>query len=65
MEREGLKKGEIFRGFFAGFFLYIIKFAGRIGEAAMGGAVDAQRPVLHVEEPKKSVHGRARAAKTN
>jgi hypothetical protein len=46
---------------FSLFFLYIIKFAGRISEAAM----DA---ILRVKEPKKqvcAVHERARAAKTN
>jgi hypothetical protein len=47
LEREGLKRERSFAGFF------ISKFAGRISEAAMGGAVGAQRLVLHVEEPKK------------
>ncbi len=42
-------------------------FAGRISEAPMVGMGGAQRPVLHVNEPKKTgeVHGRARAAKTH
>jgi hypothetical protein len=29
-----------------------MKLAGRLCEAAMGGAVGAQRSILHVEEPK-------------
>jgi hypothetical protein len=42
-------------GYFAGFFLYIINIAGRIREAAMGGAGGEQRPVLPVK--KTSPHG--------
>ncbi len=37
-----------------GFSLYHFIFAGRISEAAIGGAVDAQRPVLRVIEIKKT-----------
>ncbi len=36
------------------FSLYIINFAGRISEAAMGGAGCAQRPALRVKESKKT-----------
>ncbi len=41
------------RGFY---ILYIINFAGRMSEAAMGGAEAAQRPVLRVKKP---INGRA------
>jgi hypothetical protein len=47
--------------FFAGFYLYIINIAGRICEAAMGGAEVAQRPVLPVKDPKKTGARCARA----
>ncbi len=42
--------------FFAGFSLYIlvINIAGRISEAAIGGAEGAQSTVLRVSEPKKT-----------
>ncbi len=39
-----------FRRFFAGFSKYIINFAGKISEAAMGGAGGAEL----VNEPKKT-----------
>jgi hypothetical protein len=43
--------------------------AGRNSDAAMGGGGGAQRPVLRVDELKKTrvhaAHGRARAAKTH
>jgi hypothetical protein len=42
-------------GIFAGFSLYIVYFAGRDSEAAMGGARGAQRPVLRVNEVKNTV----------
>ncbi len=35
-----MRSGIYFSGFFRGVFLYIINFAGRISEAAMGGAGD-------------------------
>jgi hypothetical protein len=39
----------------AGFSLYVINLVGRSSEAAMGRLVEgAQRPVLHVNEPKKT-----------
>jgi len=41
-------------GFFTGFSINIINFAGTISEAVMGGAGDAQRPVLRGKEHKKS-----------
>ncbi len=43
------------------FSLYIINFAGRISEAAMGGAGWAQRPALRDKEPKKTGVRSARA----
>jgi hypothetical protein len=49
-------------GFLAGFSLqYIINFAGRISETAMGGAGGEQRPALRVNEPKKIGARSARA----
>ncbi len=45
MERKRVKLGD--------FSLYIINFVGRISEAAIGEAEGAQRPILHVKEPKK------------
>ncbi len=33
-----MRSGIYFGGFFRGVFIYIINFAGRISEAAMGGA---------------------------
>ena len=41
-------------GFFEGFSLYIINFAGRISEAATGGAGGAQRSALFFTKPKKT-----------
>jgi hypothetical protein len=52
-------------GFLAGFSLqYIINFAGRISEAAMGGAGGVQRPALRVNEPKK-IGARSARARTH
>ncbi len=48
--------------------VYIIVVAVRNGEAAMGGAVGAQRPVLRVMNLKgrlRAAHGHARAAETH
>jgi hypothetical protein len=70
-----LEKLQHFRGFspnldFRGFSLYIINLAGRQfhivtwdGRRARGGG--AQRPVLHVTEPKQTgrVHGRVERPK--
>jgi hypothetical protein len=47
--------------FLRGFSLYIINFAGRIGDATIGRAGGVQRPVLHVNEPKKTGASSARA----
>ncbi len=47
--------------YFARFSLYIINIAGRNSEAAMGAAGAAQRPVLRVNEPKKTGARSARA----
>jgi hypothetical protein len=38
---------------FRGFSLYIINLAGSPVDRDKGGGGDAQRPVLHVNEPKK------------
>jgi hypothetical protein len=53
-------------GFLAGFSLqYIINFAERISEAAMGGAGGGvQRPALRVNEPKK-IGARSARARTH
>jgi hypothetical protein len=48
-------------GFFAGFSLYIINFAGRIREAAMGRGEAHSAPFLRVKEHKKTVVRSARA----
>jgi hypothetical protein len=55
-------------GFFAGFFLYIINFAGRISEAAIGGAGARSAlfcGLMSLKRPMCAVYGRACAATTH
>jgi hypothetical protein len=49
-----MRSGFFSLGFFTGFSINIINFAGTISEAVMGGAGDAQHSVLRVKEHKKS-----------
>ncbi len=55
------KVGLFFAWGFSLLYTYIINIAGRISEAAMGGARGAQRSVLRVKEPKKMGARTARA----
>ncbi len=48
-------------GFFAGFSLYIREEQLRISEAALGRVGGVQRPILRVNEPKKTGASSARA----
>ncbi len=52
-------------GFYTGLSLFIKNFAGRISEAAMGGAGGAQCPALRFKEPKSTGVRTERSAKSH